>query len=82
VGWLGLIKGRIFMIGKYIKNIESENVRAFVVPIYFVFTMVFNMIPKMVMQGYGKRVFKREFWKNSYVIFIVLLCGGLNDKNK
>jgi len=39
------------------------------------------MIPRMILAGYGRRVFIKEFWTNNYAIFKVLLCGKLKDDN-
>ena len=66
-------------LSNYIKNMEGENKRAIIIPIYFLFTMLFDMIPRMILAGYGKRLFIKEFWINNYAILKVLLCGNLKD---
>lgn len=68
-------------INNFIKNSNNDSLRAVIVLPYFLFTLLFDMIPRMILAGYGRRVFIKEFWTNNYAIFKVLLCGKLKDDN-
>ena len=66
-------------MGKYIRNIQNDLLRHSVGTIYFILTLLFNMIPLMVYQGYGRRIFYKEFWVNNWNIYWAFVLGAIKD---